>query len=96
MGVNTGQSAPVSPLEVRPQCPVPSDQDEAVVLSLQREEGVQPGLVCVHADQPHPPVPGLHLVQRDLVQQLSAAKARPQLNNVVVAQQGGGNKQSAK
>ena len=95
MGVDTGCSAPISPGQVRPQCPVTGHQDEAVVLGLQGEEGVQPGLVRVHTDQPHPRVPGLHLVHRDPMQQLGAAKARPQLNNVVFAQQGGGYKQSA-
>ena len=95
MGVNAWDSAPVPPVQVWPQGPVLGDQDEAVVLGLQGEEGVQPGLVRVHADQPRPAVPGLHLVLRDLVKQLRAAKTRPQLYDVVFAQQGGGNKQSA-
>ena len=84
----------VVPVQVRPQGPVLGHQDEAVKLCLQGEPGVQPGLVSVHGDQPHL-VPGLHLVHRDLVQQLCAAETRPKLDNVVFAQQGGRNKQSA-
>ena len=94
MSVYAGDAPAVLPLQVWPQGPVLGHQDKAVKLGLQGEPGVQPGLVSVHSEQPHL-VPNLHLVHRDLVQQLCAAETRPKLDNVVFAQQGGRNKQSA-